>query len=205
MTIIDRVLSVEEETDSLARYLPGGRAFGAKFIQGTKLRQLLRGMADELVRVADTLRLFRTDIVPDATLNFIPEWESALGIPEECFGGPNAADDDERRSDIVAKLASLGLQTTDDFEALGLDLIGTPIEVLPGKEAEVLYPGDVSFGSDQIARHTIVVNFGGLDADVFPYTFPFTFGAAGTGKVSCLFLKLKPANCDMIFISVVPV
>jgi len=40
---------------------------------------------------------------------FLDEWERALGIPDDCFDLANT--DDERRINILTKLAALGVQT----------------------------------------------------------------------------------------------
>ena len=191
-----QILTLEEQTDTIARYLPSGDAFDAVYVDDAKSRDLLRGLAEELIRMDEALRLFRDHIVPDTTEHFIPEWESAVGIPDDCF--PGTGTDAERRRDVVVKLASSGVQTSSDFVALAA-IFGVVLTVIPGKVAE-LEP-TISFPDDKTARNTIVVNFGLDPGTGFPYTFPFTFGSPEVGIIQCLFTKLKPATSDILFTS----
>lgn len=188
-------LTIEQQTSTLARYLPGGRAFGSKDLPSSVLRSLLSGLAQEIYRADGYIDLLRTDIVPDNTVFFIDEWESALGIPDDCFKGQGT--DAERRLDITVKLASMGIQTETDFEALALKY-GVTVEVLPGRTAEAAEPS-ITFPDIRTARHTIVINFQSLTLPKFPYTYPIAFGTELFGVLECLFNKLKPANCDLLF------
>lgn len=196
------VLTREDQTDILARYLPGGRAFGSKFVPTSNLRLLLRGLAEEIFRVDESVRTFRSDIVPDQTEFFIEDWEAALGIPDACFAGTGT--DTERRRDIVTKLAALGIQTADDFENLA-SKFGITVEVIAGG-VHGIFPFEFPFflfPSEKAARHTIIVNFLSIPSSTFffPYTFPIIFENPGPAIIECLFRKLKPANCDIIFAS----
>lgn len=189
------LLTLEQQTNSLARYLPGGRAFGSKNINGTVLRSLLAGMAEELVRADGLIGLLRTDVVPSDTVFFIEEWEQAMGIPDDCFSGTGT--DEERRTAIVSKLALFNVQTRGDFEALALKF-GFAVQVLPGKDAEI--QPTVTFPNDKTARNTIVVNFSTLGGtQSFQYEFPFPFGSSAAALLQCLLVKLKPSNCNMLF------
>ncbi len=179
---------LEKHTFALSSYLPNGKMFEAKNIRGSNLRQLLRGLSGELFRAQGYLVTLEDEYFPDATTLFLDEWERALGIPDSCFSGTGTAD--ERRRDIVTKLSALGIQTVEDFEALAV-VFGVTAVVLAGKDSAV------SFATEREARYTIVVAL--TLPERFPYTFPFTFGDNLTALLECLFLKLKPANCQVIF------
>ena len=190
--------TVEEETQILASYLPGGLLFGAKNIPGTELRGLLEGLAGEDKRIDDTLDLMREQLMPDTTTMFVDEWESAVGIPDSCFKGTGTIA--ERRAIVLLKLAGLGVQTASDFEELALG-IGFTVSVEPGNSVA----NRPLFGSDKEARFTIVVKHSTptTGGDVFPLPFPFTFGTPGADALlTCLFNKLKPANCNVLFVAV---
>ncbi len=189
-------LTIEQQTGTLAQYLPGGRAFGSKDIPNSVLRSLLSGLAQEIYRADGYIDLLRTDVVPDNTVFFIDEWESALGIPDDCFNGQGT--DSERRLDIIVKLASMGIQSEEDFEALALKY-GVVVDVVPGKIAEA--EPSITFPDDKTARHTIVINFLTAVPTKFTYTFPINFGTEIFAILECLFTKLKPANCDLLFTS----
>ncbi len=293
-----------ELSASLAAYLPGGELFESAFIPGTNLNALLAGLSGELLRVENFMFLYNSQFIPDQTTVFIEEWEAAVGIPDDCFLVESTTTNEERRLHILVKLASLGVQTAEDFENLAV-ILGFPnTEVFPGigsdvdsitngtfdtdtawtkgtgwtisggtankapgvasdlvqditsvtgenyvveydilnRTAGTLTPdvggtdgvsrtsngtfkeliiggsGDTNFrfeadstfdGSiDNVTvngsvdppdgRYTIVVRTSFV-GNKFPLIFPIPFGSANYGIVTCLFTKLKPANCDIIF------
>lgn len=191
------VLTVQEHAQRLADYLPGGRLFDAKNRSDSNLLKLLTGIAYELFTAEGYLRDYRDDIIPDATIFFLDEWEEALGIPDSCFTGTGSLN--ERRRDILLKLASLGLQTASDFEEIGA-LFGLTVTVEPAYPHAffpMVFP--LFLGTAKEARFTIFVTFTVSASSRFPLTFPFVFGDASMGVVECLFRRLKPANCDIIF------
>ena len=186
-----------QQTDSLANYLPPGRVFAAKDVQGSVTRLLLEGLAGEIVRASGLVDEFKSEILPDETTLFLDEWESAVGIPDDCFTGQGT--DATRRRDILAKLASLGVQTAQDLVDLAT-FFGITATVKGGSTHGV-FPFEfpmVFFPNERAARHTILINLEGL-VDSFPYEFPITFGSAEIALVKCLFGKLKPANCDILY------
>ena len=189
---------LEQYADSLSAYMPGGLLFASRSIKDSNFRKLLRGMAGELFRANGLLRDYNSEIIPDQTIKFIDEWESALGIPDDCFKG--TGDIDERRRDVLIKLASLGVQTEADFLGLA-ETFGIDIQIRTGSE-NGLFPMTfpiVFFNTPKVARFTMIVTFDVDAANVFPLTFPFVFGDDTIAIVECLFRKLKPANCDIIF------
>ena len=191
-------LDLETHAQRLADYLPGGRVFQAKSMDDSNLRKLLRGLAHELFTADGYLRDFQEDIAPSVTTYFIEEWEQALGIPDSCFSGDGSIT--ERRRDVVIKLASLGVQTAEDFEALG-DIFGVTVTVRPGRyfnKFPLVFPV-LLFDTVKESRFTIVADFTVTASSRFPLTFPFTFGDATLTILECLFRRLKPGNCDIIF------
>lgn len=191
--------NLDDYTDSLSAYLPGGELFIAKSVQDSNFRKLLRGLAGELFRSNGLLREYDTEIIPDQTNKFLSEWESALGIPDTCLKGTGT--NDERRRDILVKLAALGVQTDEDFEELAAQF-GVTVDVSPGIDEITfpwVFPLSFWFSTNQEARYTIMVRFTVQEASRFTYTFPITFGDSLIGILECLFTKLRPANCDIIF------
>ena len=182
--------NINEHTKALADYLPGGKLWTAKNIADTTMRNMLVGISRESLRAEGYLKALQEQFIPDMTENFIEDWERALGIPDDCFDAQG--DLNERRRDILVKLASLGVQTVADFQNLAT-LFGVTATVLPGEEAAPV-PSDPKF--------TIVVEF--ISPEGFPFTFPFIFGSEIISIVECLFNKLKPANCIVVFRNVSP-
>ena len=193
-------LTLEEHTQRLADYLPGGKLFQKKGDAASNLHKLIKGLAFELFTADGYLADYQNDIAPSVTEFFIEEWESALGIPDSCFHGAGTLI--ERRRDVVLKLASLGLQTADDFVALGavLGLTITVTSAVPYSIFPMTFP--ILLYSATEARFVVVVTFTTSPAGVFPLTFPFVFGDAAVPLLECLFRRLIPANCDLNFIQV---
>ena len=118
--------TVEQHADSLANFLPEGRAWAAKKQEGTQLNSLLKGLAPEYKRINDLFCTFLEQLDPRTTDNFLVEWERLLGIPDDCI--PLSTDIQERRDNIVLKLASLSIVTEEDFINLG-DQFGITITI----------------------------------------------------------------------------
>jgi uncharacterized protein YmfQ (DUF2313 family) len=187
----------DEHADSLADYLPNDDLFAAKKISGKKFRQLLLGLAKSLQRTEDKLETAWEEIDPATTTSFIDDWESALGIPDDCFLGNGPIE--ERRLHVIVKLGA-SVQTAEDFEDLAAEL-GLSIKVTSGISHSVFpftFP-ILFFDSPKEARFTMVVNVLDKLTGSFPYTFPITFGNPTLELVKCLFNKLKPANTQIIF------
>ena len=195
--------SIDQQADSIADFLPPGIMFAGGKVTGTNLRSLLRGLGTELFRSEDLLKQYTEEYLPDCTVAFLDEWESAVGIPDDCFSGTGT--NDERRRDVLAKLASLGIQTAQDFEDLA-EIFGIDVDVQGGVEVGNVFPFTfpvlIFFNSAKEARFTIVVTFLEEAANSFTLQFPISFGDDLIGLLECLFTKLKPANCDIIFIQV---
>jgi len=188
--------TIEDQAQSLANYLPGGRVFTPKNDPNSNLRAVLRGMASELFTADGYIRTYQQEIIPDETVLFIDEWERAVGIPDSCFKGTGTID--ERRLHVLVKLASLGVQTAQDFIDLAA-LFGVTITVTAGSTSggfPMTFPIRL-FGP--AAYFTIIVQFTVESIERFPLTYPITFGDETIGLLECLFTKLKPANCDLIF------
>jgi len=191
--------NIEEHADALADYMPNGRLFEAKKIGDSNYRQLLRGIGGELFTAEGYLISLNQEYLPDQTVLFIEEWETALGIPDDCFS--TAGSIDGRRKNILIKLASLGIQTATDFEALG-EIFGVDVIVHAGRDVGSTFPmvfPFIFFDRSSDSRFTIVVDFIVEAANRFPLTFPFTFGSSEIAILECLFNKLKPSNCNVLF------
>lgn len=188
---------IEQYTDSLAAYMPNGDLFASKNIKDSNFRKLLRGLAGELFNANGALIQYSDEIIPDRTNKFLLEWESVLGIPDDCFSGEGT--NDERRRDILVKLASLGIQTQVDYVELAA-VFGVTATVRAGGDAGV-FPLSFPiffFETAEDARFTIIIDLTLPEVNTFPYSMPLPFGSNDIGIISCIFEKLKPAHCDLI-------
>ncbi len=184
--------TTNEHAASIAAYLPGGIMFEAARIDGTNTNDLLVGFAGELKRVETELINYVEQYGIEETTLLINEWEKALGIPDDCFGGTGTIA--IRRRDILTKLASLGVQTSDDFVALAA-IFGIQVQVFAGRDPLVV----PVIADIREARFTIVVTFTVTEANQFPFDYPIVFGDDSIAILECLFVKLKPENCAVIF------
>jgi len=194
-----KIFTLEDHRLALSDYLPDGRTFEGKNIDGSNVKQLTEGLSGQNKAAQDFICTLENEFIPDTTLLFLDEWERALGIPDSCFTGTGT--NDERRQGILTKLASLGIQTLDDFVALA-ESLGLVVEIYAGYDALMIFPiilGPASvFGGDVTSfRFTIVVNI--TLPDSFTYTWPINFGNDLIALLKCLYEKVKPANCQVIF------
>ena len=175
--ILFKARNIERFTDSLAAYLPGGILFAIKSYQNSNFRKLLRGIAGELFRANGLLSDYNKEIYPDTTERFLVEWESALALSP----GSGATDEDRRR-DILVRLASSGVQTDQDFIDLAA-VFGIPITIVGN-------------------TYTITVGVELPLSETFPMSFGLNFGSAEIELLRGLFENLIPANCELIIIQV---
>ena len=194
MTVSADKNTTQAHADVLADFLPNGPSFEAKKIGGSNLRKLLLGFSGELRTAEEYIKTFDDEYSPLTTTLLIKEWEQALGIPDACF--PATGDIDERRVHVLTKLSSMGIQTVSDFVALAL-LFGIVVTVEPLDEV-ASPPVAVTFPD---ARFTLVITGAGLVSGLPPYDVPFTPNSSES-VLECLFNKLKPANCKLIFVNV---
>lgn len=145
--------SLLEHARMLAAYLPNGKTFGGKNVPSANINQILRGVSGEVRTAEGYLVTLEEEYFPDETLLFLVEWEQAVGIPDDCFTGEGTLD--ARRVDVMVKLASLGVQTVQDF----IDLA-------------VIFGVDLSI--DATAPYAPIFYAEGLLGNVPPYDVPFT-------------------------------
>ncbi len=80
----------------------------------------LEASAQEFCRVDDRVKQMLLEIDPRTTDEALDQWESAMGLPDECT--PDGLSDDERRDQIVRKLTIVGALSKTFYEQLILDL-----------------------------------------------------------------------------------
>ena len=194
-----RSKSVEDQTTSLASFMPGGRAFLASRIPSSTLRTMLVGLATELYRADNVLNEITYEHQIDTTTSLIEEWESALGIPDHCFVVADTLA--ERRDNIIIKLRASGVQSEQDFIDLA-ELLGFTVYITAGADRGVFplgFPAYV-FDRPQSARFLMITTVETLAIPLtFAYDFPIRFGTGLDGVLECLFRIVKPANVELAF------
>lgn len=202
-------LTVDQHATALAANLPSGRIWLNKWKGGSVLRRLLNGLAPTFRRMDEALERFVDQSYPPETVNFLAEWEAALGIPDDCL--PVANTIAERQRNVEIKLLILaGIQTEPEFAALG-QLFGLDIAVHSGIDhvpvsdggfgrflPELLVPSD--FTDVLEARNTMVVVETFPPDIIFPWPFPLQFATGGQNSLRCLLRTLAPAHLAVIFV-----
>lgn len=211
--------TIDQHTSALAAHLPSGSLFGAASIDGSVMRLLLKGLSVAHMDLESMLVLFGRELDIENTTYFLDGWEKTVGIPDNCFQIVGKTIE-ERRTQVLIKLASLGVQTAADFVALGA-MFGVVVTVEQGDDNTQGWTG----ASGLEERNTIIIVYDSENGDAFfdgpPFPNPpgtqtvdglpfhaaasvsayagFRFGDAGISTMECLFEKLRPANNQIVY------
>ena len=187
----------------IAQFLPTGKAWDAATDGNTNMGKLLRGLGIEFYRLELLLETVNREGDINRTVKLIREWETAVGIPDDCFEDITDTSKEGleiRRNQVLVKLRNIRIQTTQDYIDLAAEF-GEVIEVTPAIELAIFpltFP--ITFSSSvKAAKFTIIVDFDSQEINTFPLMFPLPFGSNAEGIVQCLLKKIKPANCNIIF------
>lgn len=183
----------ENETGKIsAKYLPQGKAWGAKNVITSNLFKYLNSIGSESNYYRSYLNDISTQFDINITTNFLEEWETLLGIPDDCFSID--VDITTRRNQCLAKIKARGVQTSQDL----VDII----QIL-GYESTITtrYAVDPTDPNPNISSYELLITF--LDTEtstIFPVTFPWFFGQSGyLLNVECFIKKIIPATCTVSF------
>jgi uncharacterized protein YmfQ (DUF2313 family) len=187
-----------QQTDVIAGYLPNNKIFEAKNDENSNLRKVLLGLALEFTRYRDTINELVQEYFPDETTLFIEDWEKVVGIPDECL--PVASTIEERRNNVLLKLAGINATTAQQFTEIAA-ILGIDIEVTNATDFSAFpFTLPIVLLEDADVPFTIFVTIKGEEPTVvFPFTFPFSFLEPVEALLKCLFEKLIPAHCQLIF------
>jgi len=136
-------VSVDEETQLLAQCSPRGLVWDAKGDKDSNLYKLLKSIATEINALDQEIYTMVTEWNINNTTDLINEWETAVGIPDECRS--KAEDIATRRSDVITKLRKIPIVTIQDYKDLAEIITGEPAadwNIRPGQDdvpADPLY------------------------------------------------------------------
>jgi len=192
--------NIEIQRQILAKFFPNGTLMHAKDIEDKNLFKLIKGLAPELERVDNLMNAIIFNHFIPQTVNLIGEWESAVGIPDSCFSNNGTLE--QRRANVVLKLANMNVQTLPDFINIGILLGFADIEIYPLRD-RAFPPYSVPFipQSAPESRFIFVVEATNAVPNVPPYDVPFIPGDGGGSLLQCVLNKLKPANTKIIFLN----
>lgn len=189
--------TLEQHTQVLCDLFFGGKLSEARNINGSNLRKLFIGLAKEFQRIESTIATIAEEYDIQQTTLLIEEWESAIGIPDDCF--PIANTIEERRNNVLAKLRAAGTVTENDFISLAA-LIGFTVTITPLQDiAFPVYPVPFYPTKAPASRFVWIVSGANVIPEVPPYNVPFTPAGGAQSILVCLFNLLKPAFTRIIF------
>ncbi len=192
-----KLITAIDQTNSLAHFLPLGKSYDSKNETVAVLRKFLEGLSGELKRVHDGMNDLSEDYDINSSTELITNWESAVGIPDDCFPGTGTIE--ERRTHVLIKLAKMNVQTAEEFIAV-IELLGFTVSLAPGVDVGVFplpFPLFTFFLDSQQARFTLVVDLDTNNA-VFPLPFPIEFASSVNTIVTCILNTIKPANVILL-------
>jgi uncharacterized protein YmfQ (DUF2313 family) len=105
-------------TSALLGLLPRGRVW-PKDLSSVQA-QAVSCFAPTFQRLSDAGLGLLTDMFPSTTINFLPEWEATLGLPDPCAGMDPTFHG--RRNQVVARFTNTGGQSSQFFQAFALGL-----------------------------------------------------------------------------------
>lgn len=107
-------MTAAQHLQALQALLPPGSAWTRA--EGAQLTALLAAWAEEFARLEARADQLVEEMDPRTALELLPDWERALGLPDEC--SPLAEGIPARREAATAKLTAEGGQRPADFIAL---------------------------------------------------------------------------------------
>lgn len=104
--------SLDKYRNLIKKLLPQGFAWDQ-----VRLHPILEGFAGEFCRVGERISDLLREIFPQTSFELLEDWETALGIPDECT--PDDRTLDERRQQVIQKLATIGSLSASFYEDIG--------------------------------------------------------------------------------------
>ncbi len=186
--------TIEGTVTQLADHMPQGEAWGSKLVEGSNLHSQMHGTAKPFNitegRIADLARDF--DI--DQTTELVSDWETSVGLPDECFGVVNGLA--ERRALIKERFGKTPIVTLAEQQDL-IDRLFPDLDVtlIPGAEffsfeydLELFFLGDVNEKFIIVALIPPQEPFFELDFEI-----DFISGINQT-NLQCVLDRISPAN-----------
>lgn len=197
------VHSEAEQAQMLALKLPDGACWLAKTDASTTLYKFLLAWGLELMRLEANLNYTSDELALQTTNDLIDVWELEYGIPASCLAPlSEGASLEIRINNILTWIFAEGTSTEEQFEAVALKL-GLVVDVMPGGEYAsfpLTFP-HVFIGDQREIRFIIVVDMKDVPFSRFDFIFDFVFGNPLVSILKCIFNRLKPANCKVVYIN----
>jgi hypothetical protein len=184
--------TIAETVVQYSDHLPTGEVWGAKLVEGTVINDVIFGAAKPFNITQGRISDLADDFNINQTAELISDWETSVGLPDDCFGIVN--DISERRALVRERFARVPVVTLAEQQAfVDTIFIGVSVTLIPGEEYE-------GFDDEFDARFILVVEIG-AQLPLFEFDFEILFtGGANTDALECLLRKIVPANVVIVFV-----
>lgn len=186
-----------EHGTSVAHFMPNGLLWSGKYNEQNELKKMLNGFGSECARGELALVELFTQRDINLTEQLISEWESAVGIPDDCFTTDKSLE--VRRGQVIIKLA-YSPQIIIEFEELAR-LLGYNDVIVRNLGSNRFPRYNVPFcpATGTECLFTVEVIGTGVTPRNPPYDVPFPLFSDST-LIQCVFDKFKPANVLFVYI-----
>lgn len=196
--------------ETLERHLPGGIAWDAWRTVGKVAYRLMQALARPFDDASEALCRLALELSPYSTTELLPEWETALSLPDACL--PPAETLEQRRARLVFRLSKRRWSTAQDWHDLA-ELFGLQIVITPGWHVQkpALYPASYPKRYDlfpKLGRFRVYINIIGFSAGGYDYGvvgrgpgYPIPYGSLPDGydRFRCIIERVRPANVVVIW------
>lgn len=202
---------VEKYSATLKKLFPQGWAF--RFFKDLNITKIVEALSIEPDRLEQRAYKLLDELDPNTTFELLDNWESLLGIPDECTP-PGEISTYERRVRILQKLTTGGGQSAAFYKLLAQQL-GYDVDVI-----EIINFRDFRVGTARVgqALSNTTLPDGSVGAAGWAYTFlirapadflrPFYVGQGSVGQrlvirenttLECVIKKFAPAHTLVLF------
>lgn len=192
-------MSSDSYRKQLQGLLPRGLAWPRDMMAG--LTSILQAIADELARVDRRGDDLMREANPRTTVEMLPDWERAFGLPDPCITTSDEMTQAERRNILMARITGIGGQSREYFIGVAADLgYVISIDEFRPFRAGISVAGDPLTNGDWVFTWRV---------NAPPVTIiPFLAGAGAAGEplrtwgneqLECTLSRLKPAHTILQF------
>lgn len=201
---------VKKYINLLKGLYPQGWAWRRLRENDSKLHLWVASLAPELCRAEEKALKLIEEAFCDTTFDLIPEWESMLGIPDECTPADEEKSTFERRTRICQKLTTKGGQNIAFYQEIARQL-GYDVDVIDVQDFKPFRVGEAVVGDALNNDSSGSPSWGYTWAIILPATTtrPFRTGQGSCGdrlklfsneELECVITKFKPAHTIVQFI-----
>lgn len=197
-TQIFKTPTLEQTVNQFADHMPVGKAWEAKYVDGSNMRGLQFGCARPFNISQSYIELLSNEFDINKTTLLINEWEESVGLPDDCLG--LSGDIEQRRENVITRLNKAPIVTLQEMQDYVDNIFpSSGIILFTGVE---YYSFELSFEAtfigDLNTKFVIVAEIPQQEPN-FEYEFEFEFtGAVDNPELRCVLEKIIPANVVLI-------